>query len=107
LVPVQFLSFTALKNDDNSISLNWSTSHNITNYHFEIEKSLNGKNWTRLGVKVVTEIKDGVKFYNYKDKNVAGPVAFYRLKQIDPDGKSGYSAVRVIWQNAKSSTTKS
>jgi len=61
-------------------------------YQFEIEKSVDGMNFIRIGTRIA---KGGIKTetsYSFDD-NEMRPVQFYRLKQIDKNGNYSYSNV--------------
>lgn len=86
-LPVILSSFnTTCKN--NGANLVWVTQFEQNSSVFEIEKSKDGNNWTKIG----TVNANGVASdYSFTD-NEAG-LAYYRLKQIDIDGKFTYSKV--------------
>jgi Secretion system C-terminal sorting domain len=86
-LPIILSSFnTACKN--NGADLVWATQFEQNTSVFEIEKSKDGNSWTKIG----TVNANGVASdYNFTD-NEAGQ-AYYRLKQIDIDGKFTYSKV--------------
>jgi hypothetical protein len=95
VVPVKLLSFNAAAKD-NAVLLNWLTEEEINNSHFEAERSFDAKNFTNIAV-VLDGIENGTKkSYSLKD---ASPllqdksIAYYRLKQVDLDGKFTYSNV--------------
>lgn len=67
--------------------LNWTTSSELNNDKFKIEKSLNGQEWSEIGeVKGAGNSSRKIN-YNFKDYNPSYGQSFYRLKQIDFDGK--------------------
>jgi hypothetical protein len=89
-MPIELTSFTA-HNKGTGVSLDWSTSQELNNDYFDIEKSVNASDWT-----VVTRVKGAgnsqtVKNYNAFDANPVSGINYYRLKQVDFDGKSKYS----------------
>lgn len=84
--------------------LNWKTSSEQNTSHFEIERSIDGRNFIKIGT--ITAAGNSVieKQYNYIDKNITllgSPVIYYRLKTIDADGKSTYSKIIAININNK------
>ncbi len=95
LLPVKFLSFTA-KNEGAQNRLHWSTTAEVNNVGFEIEKSADGKTFFNIGF-----VESGwgdvpassVVSYNFVDEKPFQPISFYRLKQADKDGKFSYSDV--------------
>lgn len=93
-LPVTFLSFVAEK-QQNGILLSWSTAQEKNNSHFEIEKSLDGRNWTVAGIVFGNGTTNNVSKYNFTDKESASLI-YYRIRQVDQDDKAVYTAVRVI-----------
>ncbi len=86
-LPVILSSFnTTCKN--NGANLVWVTQFEQNSGVFEIEKSKDGNNWTKIGSVNANGVASD---YNFTD-NEAG-LAYYRLKQIDIDGKFTYSKV--------------
>lgn len=89
-LPVQLTKLIANKAGEDVI-VNWSTASEFNNSHFEVERSFNGADFELAG-KV-----DGVGFtnsesnYNFVDEKAAlnptAQVIYYRLKQVDFDGK--------------------
>jgi hypothetical protein len=89
-LPVQLTKLVANKAGEDVI-VNWSTASEFNNSHFEVERSFNGAVFELAG-KV-----DGVGFtnsesnYNFVDEKAAlnptAQVIYYRLKQVDFDGK--------------------
>lgn len=88
--PVELESFTASINNS-EIQLLWTTSSELNNRGFEIEKKTNNSDWNKIGFiegkGTTTETND----YTFYDKNNYTGTAFYRLKQIDFDGTAEYS----------------
>ncbi|MBC7901770.1 MAG: hypothetical protein H7Y27_00030 [Gemmatimonadaceae bacterium] len=92
---VKFTSFTATKSAS-AIELKWITSSEISNDYFEIERSYNGSNWQNIGKINGTGTTSFASLYSFTDKNASGTVVYYRLKQVDIDGKSEYSIVKTV-----------
>jgi hypothetical protein len=69
--------------------LNWQTASEINVKQFEVEKSSNGKDFKNIGI-VKAKGYTGVAQYNFTDLNFKER-AYYRLHQVDNDGKSEYS----------------
>lgn len=90
-LPVKWASFTATKNADASI-LKWSTASEANNSHFEIQRSTDGKTFEAIGkVKGSGNSNKSVN-YSFTDKEAAtSKTTYYRLKQVDFDGKAEYS----------------
>ncbi|MEO6732762.1 MAG: T9SS type A sorting domain-containing protein [Ferruginibacter sp.] len=90
-LPVEFLSVSA-KQRGAGIAINWNTATEVNNKYFDVEKSVDdGSNWS-----LVTTTKAGgnssvVKTYNAYDAKPAAGINYYRIKQVDLDGKYKYS----------------
>jgi len=102
-LPVKYLSFNAFEKDK-TILLNWQTSMEISHSHFEVERSLDGTNFSTIAIVLDGFANGNIKSYQAKDnsKELAGKtVVYYRLKQIDLDGKVNYSTSLVVRLDAK------
>jgi len=89
-VPVELASFAAAINGQNVV-LNWKTATELNNKGFQIEKKLNGSNWTDLTFVKGNGTTSTENSYSYVDKNAGSGTISYRLKQIDFDGSYEYS----------------
>ena len=92
VVPVELRSFEAQVNR-NCVQLIWHTSSESNNYGFEIQRSFNGINFEKIsfiqGKGTVTSHQN----YIFEDKNISAAVYYYRLKQVDYNGKYCFSSV--------------
>jgi hypothetical protein len=90
-LPVTLTSFTATRNDDATI-LRWATASESNNSHFEIQRSVDNKKFEVIGT--VRGNGTSTKKINYSFTDVAvlsAKTVYYRLKQVDFDGKAEYS----------------
>lgn len=100
-LPVTYTSFTASVANNNKVDLNWITANETNNSHFEVERSFgNGAGFISIGsVAKGTALGAGKQDYRHTDdsKELKGRgVIFYRLKQVDMDGKYTYSEVLAV-----------
>lgn len=93
VVPVEFISFTAKSSPEQSVMLDWSTATELNNRGFEIEHSLDGKNWRMLDFEPGNGTTDLMATYQYEHKTPNTGTNYYRLKQIDFDGVFAYSTI--------------
>ncbi|MEP7163318.1 MAG: ice-binding family protein [Ferruginibacter sp.] len=100
-IPLKWLTFTAEKNSRNIVLLKWSTTNELNNDHFDIERSSNGTDFTLLGT-VSSRNSAGDNNYTYNDPKVINGINFYRVKQVDRDGHFTYSTIQRITVNADS-----
>jgi len=96
ILPVTYTSFTG-KLDDKTVYLDWKTASEINSSHFEVERSFDATTFKTVGL-VLDGFKadNGTTFYKFKDNSTelqSKNYAYYRLKQIDKDGKHNYSTV--------------
>jgi hypothetical protein len=89
-LPVKFTNFNATINNKQT-NLTWSTASEVNNKGFEIEKSIDGKKFETVGFVKGNANSNKVNKYSFIDANNSN--AFYRLKQIDFDGKFDYSTI--------------
>ena len=99
-LPVTLGSFDAKPLEYGSL-LQWSSLTESNNTGFEVQKSVGHANgFTKIGF-VDSKAKNGNSQaeirYSFEDNTPSnGDIVFYRLKQIDMDGKSSYSAIRNV-----------
>lgn len=92
-LPIKLTSFTAHLVQQ-GVLLKWETAFEIDNEKYVIEKSTDGSNFTRIGELAGSGSTLDKNNYSYADASLgANEVAYYRLKQIDIDGKFTYSKV--------------
>jgi hypothetical protein len=92
-LPVTLISFTAIKSGDNA-QLNWTTTLEVDNDHFDIERSNDGVNFVKVGMVEGNGSTTILHYYQYADDltGLSG-IVYYRLKDVDVDGKFGYSKI--------------
>ena len=97
ILPVKLIDFTA-KYDKNKVILNWSTAEEKQFSHFVIERSTDGKNFSDAALLFTEGTSENKKDYSYTDANLAnkGGLLYYRLRMVDIDKNTSYSAVRII-----------
>lgn len=94
VLPVKLVDFK-VRREENSAVLSWKTGEETHFSHFEIQRSVNGKNFSPIGtVKGGTGGSGGE--YTFTDpglQTVRGTHAYYRLKMIDTDESFAYSTI--------------
>jgi hypothetical protein len=91
-LPVTWLSFTGqLQGAD--VLLKWSTTSELNNDYFEVERSADGVNFTQIGTVAPGDHPLSIQNYSFTDNNPLGGVDYYRLKQVDKDGDYHYSSI--------------
>ena len=88
VLPVELSSFTSNINN-RDVTLNWSTSSEVNNSGFDIERSSNGT-WSKVGNVTGNGTSTVGHNYSYTDRNLASGNYSYRLKQVDYNGNFEY-----------------
>ncbi len=99
-LPVTYKSFTARKENTVDV-LDWTTGSEENNKQFNVERSANGEDFTKIGV-VATKAPNGNSQvdinYTFVDEKPLTGHNYYRLAQEDIDGKINYSkTIDLIW----------
>lgn len=103
-LPVKFLSFYALKSEDNA-KLNWTVEGDADNKYFEVERSTDGRVFKPLSK--INALGNGrsVNTYEAVDQRLSGLGAanvYYRIKQTDINGNIVYSSIKNLATTRKS-----
>ena len=97
-LPVDLIHFDVHATTNHHANLHWATASEINNSHFEIERSYDGRAFEMIDQIAGNGNSQHQIEYNYIDEGIHSfeNTAFYRLKQVDFDGTSEYSDIRVI-----------
>lgn len=92
-LPLTWVYFTANR-QAKQVDLKWEIANGINNDRYEAERSFDGTSFTKIGtVKADNNRAD----YSYTDFAPAyDKINYYRIKEIDKDGKFFYSAIRKV-----------
>ncbi len=93
-LPVDLVYFNA-ENIEKNASLTWLTSQEINNYGFEIQKLVNGE-FKKIGFVKGNGNSNQLNNYSFLDYRPGFGTFFYRLKQIDFDGKVTFSEIEKV-----------
>jgi hypothetical protein len=95
-LPLQLLSFSA-QQINKDVLLKWKTSNEINTAYFNVERSIDAKTFTSIGI---VKSVNATGTWDYKFKDVEGEVLnktlYYRLKQVDIDGRFTHSPVATV-----------
>lgn len=86
-LPVELISFSG-ERFENEVILYWSTASEINNDYFEVESSDNCTEWNKVGFVSGWGNSNIIRNYRWIDNDPS--YSYYRLKQVDFDGKSEY-----------------
>ena len=97
-LPIRLSHFSAIAKKG-TVLLNWNTENEFNNAGFDIERSANGINYTRVGHIAGKGTSAQTEFYEFADVKPLFGNSYYRLKQLDHSGAFSYSAVQLIRMN--------
>ncbi|MGZ5283409.1 MAG: T9SS type A sorting domain-containing protein [Bacteroidia bacterium] len=108
-LPVELISFTATKQSNEMVMLNFATAWEINNAGFEVERSTNGISWNNIGFVAGNGNATEINNYAFPTSlaNISAPVVYYRLKQVDFNGQFEYSATRTLRLSATAAAATS
>jgi hypothetical protein len=92
---VKITGFTAQKNSQ-EVVLKWQTASEINNKGFEIQRSLDGISWNKIGFVADTINSSVERNYQFTDFRPLPGKNYYRLVQYDLDNKATYSLVVTV-----------
>lgn len=95
VLPVNLLNFNAIKKN-NTVLLSWITASEQNNKGFEIQRSSDGNNFTSVGWVNGRGNSSIQNHYFFTDIAPAKGNNFYRLKQIDFDGRNKLSDIQKV-----------
>ncbi|MGB0431265.1 MAG: hypothetical protein ACPGLV_12385 [Bacteroidia bacterium] len=99
-LPVDFTLFEVSKSPSGAI-LDWQTTMEENNSHFEVQRSFDGQNWELVGEVQGQGTTLETTNYQFVDKLEAHSLkqtaqVYYRLKQVDYNGQFDFSGTRTL-----------
>jgi len=88
-LPVELTSFVSIVGNNN-VDLLWTTSSEINNSGFDIERSSSYGQWAKIGFVNGNGTSSSANNYSFNDRGLAAGKYNYRLKQIDFNGNYEY-----------------
>lgn len=95
VLPVELVQFNASAKDDR-VLLEWQTANEINNEGFEIQKSKDGISWDMIEFVKGNGNSSVLNTYTSLDRTPNQGSNYYRLKQMDIDGRFEYSNIAVV-----------
>lgn len=96
VLSIELQSFEVSKKS-NGVQLDWKTFSNKNKNGFYIERSNDGINFTTIGfVDSPILTNNGSETFTFLDKKPLEDVNYYRLRQVDLNGKEDYSEIKSI-----------
>ncbi len=98
-LPVKLTGFKVVRENDFAL-LSWTTHGEINSDRFEIEKSVDGVTFTKVGTVKSNGNTNEEKSYSFRDAVHSNTsVVYYRLHMVDIDATSSYSKIVALRLN--------
>ena len=91
LPPMRFTKITAVRNADNSATVNWNTENENNINEYSIEHSTDAVNYTAVGLQLPTANNFDTAAYDYLHRNAVTAANWYRVKSIAVNGDVQYT----------------
>jgi hypothetical protein len=103
ILPVTFMGINAKKESSTGVRVMWDVAQEVDVRAYDVERSSDGVNFNRVG----TVGANGKPAYSYVDNSANEGTLYYRVKNVDIDGKFKYSSVvKLSGKNASSIVMK-
>ncbi len=100
-LPVELISFTAVKNSSDDVLITWYTASEKNNAYFELLRSTDGQSFQPIAKIEGAGNSSSLLQYNFEDQNLPAGIYYYMLIQVDFDGKqSPTSIVQIAMGNS-------
>jgi hypothetical protein len=104
VLPVELVSFTGRERGMTNI-LEWVTASELNNDFFEVQRSTNGRDFEKLESVKGNGTLNTTSTYRFIDEKPAA-ISYYRLKQVDFDGKWELSDIVTIKRDLHNDNAK-
>jgi hypothetical protein len=103
-LPLKMVGFTALYQppltppQEGNVLLQWQTANEVNVSHYNIQRSVNGKDFTTIGkIKANNRSSNEYSFTDkLKTEALDGKTVYYRIVGVDFDGQKQYSQVKSV-----------
>lgn len=98
-LPVEYAKALYGRAVQTGIDLRWATANEHNAARFDIERSADGASFEKIGAVAAKGNSSAPTDYYFQDKHPLTGINYYRLKQVDLDGRANYSqVVQVNWE---------
>ncbi len=100
MLPAKLIEFIASVNDERTVNIRWTTTVEQGSERFEIERSLDGGNFQKIGVVKAAGTSGTKTPYSFNDKLSASTAnkkdVYYRLRLVDVNSRAEISKVLIV-----------
>lgn len=95
ILPLNIVEFTAILQQNKTVQLKWHTLQEINTNHYIVEYSYDSKTFNFLYK--INAYNIGAAIYTYVHDNIGeNPIIYYRIKQVDKDGRIFYTEIKSV-----------
>lgn len=94
-LPVKLTAFSA-ERKGNIVQLRWQTASELGNSHFDVLRSVDGKNFIKIGEVQGHGTTQAVHSYTFNDEQPLTGTSYYMLRQVDFNGASENSPIASV-----------
>jgi hypothetical protein len=97
-LPIQIVSFQASVTGPDA-ALTWQTADETNTNYFNIQRSKDGREFNTINRVMAAGNSNRIRNYSYVDPGITKldlNKLYYRLQEVDKDGKTNYSGIQVI-----------
>lgn len=106
-LPVRFILFSVSKKDNITSILAWKTASETNSAYFEVQRGTDAMQFSTIGKVDANQNSNEIIEYSFTDKAPLKGLNYYRLKQVDIDGKYNYTPARALnFENLDSKSVK-
>ncbi len=95
ILPVSWEDFGVELKNRQDAEITWTISAQVNNKGFYVEHSLDGSNWKSIAF-IEARNGNGAQKYSYLQTDLLSGKNYYRIKQVDHDGKFNYSSIKTL-----------
>jgi hypothetical protein len=96
VLPITLASFDAKPDGRGDVVVAWSTSAELNNAFFSLERSSDGTAFEEINMQEGAGTSTTFHAYQFTDETPLAGTSYYRLKQVDFGGAYTYSQIRVV-----------
>jgi hypothetical protein len=95
-LPVTFKEIEVKEVEQSAVRVSWSTSEEVRNDYFEVERSADARRFQALGIVKGKGDTSVEQHYGFLDITPLSGTSYYRIRQVDTDGTVSFSAMKPI-----------
>ncbi len=96
VMPVRWIGLQVKANNKNQVFVNWQVSDEINNKGYHVEMSYDGQSWMDIGYVPSKAMNSNETAYDLTFMKKMTGLTYFRIKQLDIDGKFSYSWVKKL-----------